>query len=617
MLCMAATGALRRVLGVILGGAILLSLERATQAVIVQWDPNPEIDIAGYRVFWGETNAPAAVRSVGKVTQTELTNLVAGRIYYFYLTALNVAGLESDPSETVLYTQPDSIPTAPSNLTGALDSPTQITIRWSDNSTNESGFRVSRKAGASGTYATIPLGANVTSYTDANLTPATQYFYKVHAYNSAGSSADSAEISVTTPTPPPLSGGARFLAADVDSGGSWKVNYGRDGYVIVGDGQRLPTYASVTASGQDQWIWNWSTDDTAAVERAGSASRLAACWYAASSYQVDVPLSGAGPYRLSVYCLDWDMLGRAQRLEILDRSTGQILNSQMISNFADGVYLTWEITKPITLRVTALSGPNAVLSGIFFDSAAAVLAPEFSPNGGTFTNAITVAISTPTAGATIHYTMDGSLPTASSPIYVSPLTFTNTTAISARAFKDGMAESIVRSATFTRVDGSQRVRFIASNSTRGGTWKGIVGLDGQIVAYETPGLPSSASISFSGANTWVWSFPTMSPAALERPYQNERIATTWYGSSISANVTLRDTAAHRVSLYCVDFDNAGRSQRVEIVDPTTGALLDSTEISGFSGGLWLEYEITGSFVVKLTQGAGPNAVLSGMFFDRP
>src|ERR1041384_5821104 len=50
-----------------------------------------------------------------------------------------------------------------------------------------------------------------------------------------------------------------------------------------------------------------------------------------------------------------------------------------------------------------------------------VATPTFSPAGGTFTSAQSVTISTTTAGASIHFTVDGSTPTASSPTFSGPI----------------------------------------------------------------------------------------------------------------------------------------------------------------------------------------------------
>lgn len=78
-------------------------------------------------------------------------------------------------------------------------------------------------------------------------------------------------------------------------------------------------------------------------------------------------------------------------------------------------------------------------------------APKFSQNSGTFTNPIDVTLSTTTAGATIRYTTDGSLPTENSQIYQSPLRISQTTKIRAIAVKSGMANSNVSEVTYTIV----------------------------------------------------------------------------------------------------------------------------------------------------------------------
>jgi hypothetical protein len=68
-------------------------------------------------------------------------------------------------------------PTAPSNLQANDASSSAINLTWTDASNNEDGFRVYR------------------------LTPSTTYYYKVTAYNSAGESAASNVVSVTTNPP--------------------------------------------------------------------------------------------------------------------------------------------------------------------------------------------------------------------------------------------------------------------------------------------------------------------------------------------------------------------------------------------------------------------------------
>src|SRR5262245_43500761 len=74
-----------------------------------------------------------------------------------------------------------------------------LTLSWSDNSTNEDGFRIERRTGTTGTYAEIAtVGVNTVSYTDVNVADGTTYCYRVRAYNAAGMSGYSNEQCATT-----------------------------------------------------------------------------------------------------------------------------------------------------------------------------------------------------------------------------------------------------------------------------------------------------------------------------------------------------------------------------------------------------------------------------------
>jgi ligand-binding sensor domain-containing protein len=97
-------------------------------------------------------------------------------------------------------------PEAPSGLSATAVSNTKINLAWTDNSTIEDGFKIERKAGATGTYAEIfATAANATSYSDTGLSASTQYFYRVRAYNLSGNSAYSNEANATTlPNPIPV-----------------------------------------------------------------------------------------------------------------------------------------------------------------------------------------------------------------------------------------------------------------------------------------------------------------------------------------------------------------------------------------------------------------------------
>jgi uncharacterized protein (TIGR02145 family) len=113
-------------------------------------------------------------------------------LVYFFL--LIVPGCSKDDNGNIVVA-----PAAPTNLTATVISSTQVNLSWTDNSTNETGFKVERKL-QGGDFSQIGnTGGDIVTYSDPNLTPGTTYIYRVIASNSAGNSTVySNEVTVTT-----------------------------------------------------------------------------------------------------------------------------------------------------------------------------------------------------------------------------------------------------------------------------------------------------------------------------------------------------------------------------------------------------------------------------------
>lgn len=78
-----------------------------------------------------------------------------------------------------------------------------------------------------------------------------------------------------------------------------------------------------------------------------------------------------------------------------------------------------------------------------------VKTPTFNPAQGEYTEAQSVTIACATDGATIHYTTDGTEPTAESPVYTEAIAVGETMTIKAIAMKEGMTNSEIATATYT------------------------------------------------------------------------------------------------------------------------------------------------------------------------
>jgi len=92
-------------------------------------------------------------------------------------------------------------PAAPTSLVAAAVSNSRINLSWTDNSGDESGFRIERCKNPNCTnFAQIAqVGAGVTTFADTTVAKNTAYSYRVRAFNGAGNSAYSNTASAKTP----------------------------------------------------------------------------------------------------------------------------------------------------------------------------------------------------------------------------------------------------------------------------------------------------------------------------------------------------------------------------------------------------------------------------------
>jgi subtilisin family serine protease len=148
--------------------------------------------ITGYEWSFGDG-------STGTGKTSSRTYAAAGT-YTVTLTVTDSKGGQASKSASVTASappQPLVAPAGPSDLSATLRALNRVDLTWADNSGNEEGFEIQRRT-ADGQYALlVRLGPNTTSFSDTSIAEGWTYSYRVHAFNAAGASSHSNEVTLT------------------------------------------------------------------------------------------------------------------------------------------------------------------------------------------------------------------------------------------------------------------------------------------------------------------------------------------------------------------------------------------------------------------------------------
>ena len=122
-------------------------------------------------------------------------------------------------------------------------------------------------------------------------------------------------------------------------------------------------------------------------------------------------------------------------------------------------------------------------------------------------------------------------------------------------------------------------------------------------------LPAGDTVTIAGAATYTWTTSSTDPRALQAPGGGGRIAAAWYSaSSFTVAVNLGDNQSHGLELYLLDWDSKGRSEKVQISDAQTGAVLATASASSFQGGTYPDFTGSGNVLDRRsTDEGGANA----------
>ena len=164
------------------------------------------------------------------------------------------------------------------------------------------------------------------------------------------------------------SGTASLVGTDTTTQGNWQPAYGSEGYAMAGGQASLPSYASVGIAASTH-VDTTADGSPGALIQPGTDQRLAAQWYWSTpgSIYIDIHLTDGQAHRVALYV--FDLYGNtSETVDVVDDATGAVLDTEAVSNFQDGEYLSWVLAGDVTLKVTGGPGLAAVASGLFFDS---------------------------------------------------------------------------------------------------------------------------------------------------------------------------------------------------------------------------------------------------------
>ena len=313
-----------------------------------------------------------AVNQYGVLTITPQ----AGYSGTFGVTA-SVDGSSETFNVLVLANTPPTLATI-ANQSTPINTPLTLTLAATDpdaGGNSPAGQTLTYSAAIVGSSPPVTLGITLNQLT---ITPATGYegTFTVQASVTDGVATimKSFQVSVGAST-------ASFVGADTSTKGNWIGVYGKQGYNVLGSTVLNPASATVTPAGQQLYTWATPAPTvTQALEVPPSGStRVAAVWYSPTSFTIDVNVAAGNSYDLELYFLDYDAKGRAETVTLSDANTSVVLNTQTVSNFANGEYLSWAISGNVLITITRTAGANGVVSGLFFDPLGTVPPPPPPP----------------------------------------------------------------------------------------------------------------------------------------------------------------------------------------------------------------------------------------------
>jgi hypothetical protein len=143
---------------------------------------------SAYDIYLGTANPPTTKIDSNLIdTMYSYSNLIPDSTYYWAVVAKNISGSESASGSPWRFTIA-SLPHAPSGVSVSDRSVSNLDIGWTDNASNELGYRIYRASDEHGPYSQIDgdLPPNTVAFKDSLLGVNQRYYYQVVPFNEFG-----------------------------------------------------------------------------------------------------------------------------------------------------------------------------------------------------------------------------------------------------------------------------------------------------------------------------------------------------------------------------------------------------------------------------------------------
>ena len=198
------------------------SASSATE-ILLQWEASTDdTGVSGYRIYRDGAHITDVVHLSYGNSYTD-TGLFAETTYSYTVAAYDAAGnVSSQSSATSATTEGEiALPAAPSSLNLSSNDGTTLNLRWTDNSDDETEFRMERRSRPNGESekeagpweVIASIAVDTTTYVDENFPTSGMYDYRVKACNNAGCSEASNAIYSLLMQQSVTSSGAKNMAS--------------------------------------------------------------------------------------------------------------------------------------------------------------------------------------------------------------------------------------------------------------------------------------------------------------------------------------------------------------------------------------------------------------------